>query len=200
MVGDRSRYGLLVSALGAIVLAISVFLPWYGVSLTVGGVALVQHFGDQVASQFGNATFQSYMSGAHAQIGTLAGQQLGSVSAHQVLKDLNVVLLVLAALAIVDALLPLARPGGSVPAGAGGSVVLLGVVAGACVVYRMLVPPIPTNDAIALSLREGSWLALLGSVAMVLGGIWPRAYVSSSPTEARMQNVFSGLSGWTPEG
>jgi hypothetical protein len=198
MVGDRSRYGLLVSALGAIVLAVSVFLPWYGVSLTVGGVALAQHVGDQVVSQYGNAALQSYMSGVHADIGALAGQQFGSVSAHQVLSDLGVVLLVLAGLAILDALLPLARTGSPIPGGAGGSVVLLGTLAGACVLYRMVHPPTPAGNLVALSLREGAWLALLGSVAMVLGGIWPRATYVSAPGEARMQSAFSSLSGSAP--
>jgi hypothetical protein len=39
MAGDRPRYGSLVSALGAILLAVSVFLPWYGVSFTAHGIA-----------------------------------------------------------------------------------------------------------------------------------------------------------------
>ena len=45
MVGERSRYGLLVSALGAVLLAVSVFLPWYGVSFTANGIALAQQGG-----------------------------------------------------------------------------------------------------------------------------------------------------------
>ena len=59
MAGDRSRYGLLVSALGAIVLALSVFLPWYGVSFTASGIAVAEQAGDQFAAQFGNAALQS---------------------------------------------------------------------------------------------------------------------------------------------
>src|ERR1035441_7634840 len=93
MPGDRSRYGLLISTLGAIVLAVSVFLPWYGVSFTAAGLAFAQQIGDQAASQFGNATLQSYMSNFHASLNSLAGHQFIALSAHQALKDLNVVLL-----------------------------------------------------------------------------------------------------------
>src|SRR6476646_3837174 len=174
MAGERSRYGLMASALGAIVLAVSVFLPWYGVSFTTSGVAFVQQVGDQVASQFGNATLQSYVSGLHANLSALAGHQFAALSAHQALKNLNVVLLVLAGLALLDALLPLARHAASVPEGAGASVVVLGSVAAACVVYRMAVPPTPDGGLVSLSLREGAWFALLGSLTMVGAGLWPR--------------------------
>jgi hypothetical protein len=198
MVGDRSRYGLLVSAMGAIMLAISVFLPWYGVSFTESGIALAQQAGDQVAAQFGNAALQSYMSGLHASFAGLAGQQVAAVSAHQVLHDLNIVLLVIAGLAMLDALLPLARTGAPLPGGAGGSVVLLGVIAMVCVLFRMVDPPAPAGGILALSLREGAWLALIGSAAMVLGGIWPRGIYPSAASEAPAQEAWSGLSGWTP--
>ena len=199
MAGERSRYGLLVSALGAIVLAVSVFLPWYGVSFTASGIGLIQQVGDQVASQFGNATLQGYMNGLHANLGALAGQQFTTVSAHQVLKDLNVILLVLAGLALLDALVPLARPAARVPDGAGAAVVLLGSVAAVCVVYRMVVPPTPAGNLVTLSLREGAWLALLGSLTMVAAGLWPRLFAEKAPGDAKAHGAWSGLSGWTPE-
>lgn len=145
MVGDRSRYGLLVSAVGAIVLAASVFLPWYAVGLA-----------------------------AHAGLGAASHHQPDAVSGQHALHDLSVVLLALAGLAILDALVPLARAGASVPGGAGGSVVLLGVLASACVLYRMIDPPAPAGELLSMSLREGAWLALLGSLTMALGGMWPR--------------------------
>jgi hypothetical protein len=182
MPGERSRYGLMLSALGAIVLAVSVFLPWYGVSFTANGVLVVQNVGDQVATQFG-----------------LAGQEFTAVSAHQVLKDLNVILLVLAGLALLDALVPLARPDARVPEGAGASVVLVGSVASVCVLYRMVVPPTPAGGLVALSLREGAWLAMLGSLLMVGASLWPRFFRARSGGEARVKSTWSGLSGWTPE-
>jgi hypothetical protein len=200
MAGERSRYGLMFSALGAIVLAVSVFLPWYGLSFTANGIAVVQQVGDQVASQFGNATLQSYTSGLHANLGGLAGQEFTALSAHQVLKDLNVILLVLAGLALLDALVPLARPEARLPEGAGASVVLVGSVATVCVLYRILVPPTPAGDLVALSVREGAWLALVGSLTMVLAGLWPLFFrTRAGGGEARVTSAWSGLSGWTPE-
>jgi len=198
MAGDRSRYGLAVSALGAIVLAVSVFVPWYGVSLTTAGVSFAQQFGDQVASQYGNAAMQSLMSGAHAALAGLAGHQFAALSAHQALHAINVILLVLAGLAMLDAILPLARSGGSLPAGAGGSVVVLGFLAAGCVLYRMVDPPTPAGNLVSLSLREGSWLALLGALAMVLGGLWPRATYSPMVSDSEVRGAWKELSGWTP--
>jgi len=198
MSGNRSRYGLAVSSLGAIVLAVAVFLPWYGVSFTAAGVSFVQQIGDQTAAQYGNAALQGYMAGLHPAISSLAGQQFTALSAHQVLHVLNVVLLIIAGLALLDALLPLARADGAMPAGAGGSVVVLGVLGCVFVIYRMLVPPTPAGSFVALSLREGSWLALLGSLAMVLGGLWPRAVTSSEASDVQVRGAWTGLSGWTP--
>jgi hypothetical protein len=200
MSGNRSRYGLLISALGAILLAVSVFLPWYGISFTASGVALVQQVTGQLAAQFGNATLQSLVGSQHASLAGLAGQQFTAVSAHQVLKNLNIVLLALAALAMLDALIPLARASSAGPDGGGAAVVVLGVIAMLCVLYRILQPPALAENFVSLSLREGAWLALIGSVAIVLGGLWPsrlRASDAKSP-EVKLESAWSGLSGWTP--
>jgi hypothetical protein len=148
MAGDRPRYGLLISAMGAIVLAVSVFLPWYGVSFTASGLAFAQQAGDQAAAQFGNATLQSYMGEFHANLSSLAGHQFTALSAHQALKDLNVVLLLLAGAAIVIALLALAGAGfssTSAPDGHRAPLILLGIVAAACVLFRIIDPPAPAG-------------------------------------------------------
>jgi hypothetical protein len=195
---ERSRYGLMVSALGAILLAISVFLPWYGISFTAAGIAAAQQISQQVVSEFGNATLQSYTSGLHASLGALAGHQLGAVSAHQALKYLNVTLLVIAGLALLDVMLPLARPLPSIPDGAGGSAVLLGAIAAVCVVFRMVDRPVPVEGLVSLSLREGAWLALIGSLTMVVGGMWPRVTSAPASSESPLQDSWSALSGWTP--
>jgi hypothetical protein len=205
MTGERPRYGLLVSAFGAIVLVLAVFLPWYGVSFTAAGIALAQQAGDQAAAQFGNAALQSYMGEYHATLSTLAGHQLTALSAHQALKDLNVVLLLLAGVAIAIALLALAGAGfssESSPDGHRGPLALLGLIAAACVLFRIVDPPTPAGDVIALSLREGAWLALLGSVAMIVGAFLPERLSArgSGASEAKLQSTWSELSGWTPEG
>lgn len=193
--GERSRYGLAVSTLGAAVLAVSVFLPWYGVSLTAGGAAAAGQAGDRAAAQVGGA-MPSLMASLHARISSLTGQELTALSAHDALKEIGVLLLVLAALALLDSLLPLARSASAVPYGAGGATVVLGLVACACVLYRMLDVPAPTGGFVALSVREGAWLALAGSVAIVLGGLWPR---DTAGREERQADVWASLSGWSPQ-
>jgi hypothetical protein len=185
------------------VLAVSVFLPWYGVSFTAAGIAFAQQAGDQAAAQFGNATLQSYMGEYHATLSTLAGHQLTALSAHQALKDLNVVLLLLAGAAIVIALLALAGAGfssASAPDGHRAPLILLGIVAVLCVLFRIVDPPAPAGGFLALSLREGAWLALLGSAAIVVGSLWPERVGASDPSDAKLESAWSGLSGWTPEG
>jgi hypothetical protein len=198
MVDDRSRYGLLAAAFGAVLLAVSVFLPWYGLSFTAEGLALAQRVGEQIISQYGNASLQAELAPLHANLSSLAGQQFASVSAHQVLHYMNVLLLVLAGLALLDALFGLARLDAP-PEGAGAALALLGAVASACVAYRMIDRPTPPGGFFALSLREGAWLALLGSLAILAGGLWPRLTRERAP-ELGAQGPWSGLSGWTPEG
>ena len=152
MAPERSRYGLLVSALGAIVLAVSVFLPWYGVSFTSAGIAFAQHVGSQVASQFGNATLQSYMGALHADLSSLAGHQFMALSAHQALKDLNIVLLISPASAVVlapDRRWPVLSSSSSEANRA--PLALLGAVATVCVLFRIVDPPTPAGGLLALA-------------------------------------------------
>ena len=197
---DRSRYGLLVAALGSIVLAVAVFLPWYGVSLTPNGAAVAQQISSQVASEFGSPALQARMSGLHAEIGALQGHQLAAVSAHQMLKHVSVVLLALAALGILLALIPLAaaRPP---EGGSGGTWIgLFGALAAVFIVFRMVDPPKVAGGVLELSLREGVWLALLGSLAMIAGGLWPARPDAPTASQATIERAWSELSGWTPEG
>ena len=64
MAQDRSAPGSAISALGAAVLAVSVFLPWYAFSLTASGVTSAQEsLANAVAHQYGNTAFQSAASG-----------------------------------------------------------------------------------------------------------------------------------------
>jgi hypothetical protein len=198
MSGSGPRYGLLVSASGAVALAIAVFLPWYGVSFTAHGLALAERFGDQAAAQFGNATLQSYMSQAHASFAALAGHELGSLSAHQALSTLNVVILILAGAGIALSLLALS---GAYSADASRApLALLGAVAAICVLYRMIDPPSPSGELLALSLREGVWIALIGALAMLGGALVPAAAGGGEGRHAAdPERMFAELSGWTPE-
>jgi hypothetical protein len=198
---DRSaRYGLVLSTVGAIMLALSVFLPWYALSLTPGGVSFVQQVGGQVASQFGNATLQRYMSTADAHLSGLSGRQFAAVSAHQLLHVVSVVLLIAAALAILITMLGLAGAEPERSEGARAPLAAIGALAAVCVLFRMVDPPSVTGGVFALSLREGAWLALLGSVAIVAGALWPRpgaGSVREPGTDAKA--ALASLSGWTPQ-
>jgi hypothetical protein len=162
---ERSRYGLLASALGAALLAVSVFLPWYGVTLHAASAG---------------------------RVASLTRQPATALSGHQALEYLSVVLLVLAGLALLDALLPLLRSG-ALPDGAGASLALLGSVATAGVAYHIVDRPSPAGSLGEPALRGGVWLALLGSLLMLAGGLSPRV-----ATRRSRQRIFGGLHGPTP--
>jgi hypothetical protein len=197
MTTERSRYGLLMSSLGAALLAGSLFLPWYRVSVTAAGASSLGRVGSQVAGHLGGG-LQSYIAGLHGTFVALAGQPVGALTAEQALSALPAVLLVLAGLALLDSLVPLARGGSPVPAGAGGAVVVLGFVASGFVLYRMIAPPSPAGELVALSLREGAWLALLGALMVALGGLWP-SRLPAMPGEAFGGDIWAALtSGPTP--
>ena len=189
MAGERPRYGLFVSALGAVVLAISVFLAWYGVSFTPHGIAFAQQVGNLLASHVGSVTLQGYMASLHANLSGFAGHEFLSLSAHQALKTFNVVLLIAGGLGCVIALFALA---GSTSGEANrGSLALLGAVAAACVLYRMVELPSPSGEMFALS--------LLGAIAMIAGALWPARTGQASSVLPDAQDAWSQLSGWTPE-
>jgi hypothetical protein len=198
--GDsRAGYRLVVAALGAVLLAVAVFLPWYGVSFTAHGVAFVQQVGDQATAQYGNAALKSYLGTFHASLAGLAGHEFLALSAHQALKQINVVLLIVAGLGVVIALVGLAGQESSAEANRG-PLALLGALAAALALFRILVAPsAPGEGLVALSVREGGWLALLGAAAMIGGALWPRRRTANEPSQAEIESVWSGLSGWTPE-
>ena len=170
MADDRSQLGFFISALGAAVLAVSVFLPWYGVSITASGAASAQQELAGVAQQYGNTTFQAGANEVGAEFSSLAGRQLATVSAHQALKDISRILLALAGIALLASLLRLAGFGGLLDAG-GGSIALVGGLAALFVLYRMFTPPGQQVDLVSLSLSWGIWLALLSTAAIVGGGL-----------------------------
>ena len=172
MVDERASVGFLISALGAAVLAVSVFLPWYGVSITAAGAAAAQQELVAVAQQYGNTTLQTGASQVGAEFDSLAGRQLATVSAHDVLKDMSPLLLVLAAISLVASLLRLAGSSGLLGAG-GGQIALAGGGAALLVLFRMLVHPgTEVASLVSLSLGWGIWLALLGAAAIVCGGMY----------------------------
>jgi hypothetical protein len=193
---DGLNYGPLIATVGAALLAVSVFLPWYGLSLTAAGVAFSQQQLNSVAAQFGNSAFQSAVNDLHAKFGALAGQQLGTVSGHDALQYLPWVLLIIAAVAFVSGLLRLAGAQPSLPRNA--QVAVIGMLATLCVLFRMVDPPTPQNGLVSTSLSAGIWLALGSSLAIVVGGLWTPGR-RPADRAAPASDVPEGISGWTPE-
>jgi hypothetical protein len=159
-----------ISVLGAAVLAVSVFLPWYGISVTASGAASVPQELATVAADYGNTKLQTEANKLAPKLRSLAGKQLATVSSHDALKRLSPVLLFLAALTLLASLFLLAGVVGLIDS-TGRQLALAGAVAGGVVVFRVVAPPVPDANLVALTPVWGSWLALLGSGAIVGGGL-----------------------------
>ena len=187
-----------MSAIGAALLAVAVFLPWYGVSLTAGGAASAQQTLNNVAQQYGNTTFQSEAKTIGLGFNAFAGHQLATLSAHQALKYINVILLILAGVVFLAAMLSLASSSASASIG-GAQLALPGLLACVLVVYRMVDRPVPLQPVFSLSLGWGIWLALVGSFAIVAGSLWPSLPTRGNPSSKSLASAWDGLSGWTPD-
>jgi hypothetical protein len=168
MVDNRPTPGLLVSALGAAVLAVSMFLPWYSVSITATGAAEAQQEFATAAQQYGNASMQALAGQIGAGFSAVAGRPIVTLSAHQALKDISLVLLLLAGVALLASLLRLA----GVAEIGGDQIALVGFAAVLCVLFRILSPPGTHTALVSLSLSWGSWLALVAAIAIVGGALW----------------------------
>ena len=149
-------------------LAVSVFLPWYSVTITPAGAAYAQGALNVAAARYGNATLQTEANTLGSSFTSVAGHSLGTVSAHQFLKTVSVVLLILAAVAFVGALLWLAEIEEPIEV-SGGQVAVVGVLASLLVLFRMLDRPTAASEFFSLSLSWGIWLALASSVAIAAG-------------------------------
>jgi hypothetical protein len=167
---SRAPVGLLISSVAAAVLAISVFLPWYGVSITSSGAVAAQQEIAAVVAQYGNSALQTKVKGMAPELSSLAGRQLATVSAHQVLKRVSLILLGLAAIALLASLLRIADMRGLFWA-TGGQIALLGTLAAGVVVFRMVVRPGAAVSFMRLSPTWGAWLAFVSALAIVFGGL-----------------------------
>jgi hypothetical protein len=169
---SRAPSGLLLAVVGAAVVAIATFQPWYGVRVTPAGVAAAKRQIASVGPQYGSSAFQSLANEVGSRVKIVAGPRVATLSAHQSMKHTSELLLFLAGAALLASLWRLA----GMLDGGGGLIAFFGVVAFASVLYRMLVPPNPAVGYISLSLTWGTWLTLIGAMAVVVGGIWtPRA-------------------------
>ena len=180
MVDNRApRGGLLISALGSAVLAVSMFLPWYSLSITADGAAAAQQQFASAAQQFGNPTMQAMANQIGAGFSSVAGRPLVTVSAHQAFKDLSVIVLLLAGVSLLASLLRLAD---LVEVG-GDQIALVGFAAALCVLFRMLSRPGANTDFLSLSLSWGSWVALAAAIAIVGGALWTPSAGVPDPEE-----------------
>jgi membrane protein YqaA with SNARE-associated domain len=167
---SRSGIGPVVAVIGAALLALSVFFPWYGVTITASGATYAQQAFQIAAAKYGNATLQAEANAIGSSFSRVAGHQIATLSAHQMLKNISVILLLLAALAFLGALIWLTGASGSLEV-SGGQVAAVGMVATVLVLYRMVDRPGTYLNVYSLSLGWGAWLALLSSLGIVVGGL-----------------------------
>lgn len=193
MTNDASKTGMFLSALSAAALGVSVFLPWYGLTLTASGAEAAKQGLSSVAQQFGNTAFQSQAEALGSRFSALSGQELGTLSAHQALTNLNVVLLILAALAFLAALAHLA---GAAEVGKG-QIALVGSLATLCVLFRMIDPPAPQEGTFTMSLAWGIWVALISAVAIIFGDVWSRRNAGTESSGATFAGPLDGASEWS---
>jgi len=177
------QLGRVVAVAGAAVLAVSIFLPWYSVAITSGGAAYAQAALTDAAQRYGNATLQADANTIGTSFTSVAGHQVATVTAHQLLKTISIVLLILAALAFVGALMWLAEIEEPLEVD-GGQVAAVGALAFLFVLFRMV--DRPSVAFFSLSLSWGIWLALLSSAAVVVGGLTGRA-----PKQRPVQTAFA---------
>lgn len=168
MTNEGAPVGLLVAAIGAAVLAVSVFTPWYGVSLTAAGVAQAQQEISAAAQEYGNPALQAKLSEVSARANSLVGRQLFTVSAHRALKR-SWLLLLIAGVAFLAALLRLADMRGLFYT-TGGQIAAMGFVAFLLVLGSTTFGP-ALPPTIGLSLQWGIWLALVCSGGIFFGGL-----------------------------
>lgn len=163
MTVTRASGGLLFAVVGAAVVALATYQPWYSVSLTPAGASSAQQQLTAVAQQYGSPALQAAARHANA----VAGRPVGTVSARQSLRIVNKMLLFLAGLAALLAVLRLA----GLLEGNGGTIAFLGLAMALCTLFRLYQPPNPAPGYITMSLSWGGWLSLLGAAAVVMGGL-----------------------------
>ena len=157
-----------VAVLDSVALGVSVFLPWYHLTLTDSGVAAAQQGLDQAFQQLNDPHLQGLATNLKDSFSGLAGHSMGNVSAHQSLKVISVVLLVLAAISFVAALLRLAD---GAPNLGGGQIAAVAATAAIFVIYRMAVVPQAQGGYVSVSVTWGAWVALASCAAIILGAL-----------------------------
>jgi len=188
MTEDRLEVGAIFVALGSALLAVSVFLPWYALAITASGAAAAQQGLNSVAEQYGNSAFQALTRNLGNSFNSAVGRQVATLSAHDALKVISLVLLALAGITLISALLRLA----SASAPARGQLALVGAMSAVCVLLRMVAPPVPEEPFLSVSLSWGIWVALASSLTIIVGDLWPRPRSAIYPENS----VVTRAMGW----
>jgi hypothetical protein len=170
MTESRSGVGPVVAVTASALLALSVFSPWFGVTITASGASYAQQVLKAAAARYGNATLQTEANAIGSSFSSVAGRKVATLSAHQALKNISVILLLLAGLSFLGALVWLTGASSTLEV-SGGPIAAVGTVATLLVLYRMINRPGTPFAAYSISLGWGAWLALFSSVAIVVGGL-----------------------------
>jgi hypothetical protein len=176
---NRRTLAAIAGVAGPILLAAAVFMPWYGLTLTANGASMSQQALNAIAQHFGNPTFQLQAQGVGLSFQTMIGQQIATVSAHQTLRFISVILLIVAGAGL---LMALARLVGARPGATRGPLALIGAAGTICVLFRLFVPPQVESGYLSVSVTWGLWIALLGTLMIAAGDLlWPGDAESPAP-------------------
>jgi hypothetical protein len=183
----------MISALGGMLTVISVYLPWYGVSVTPAAINALQGTLSQIVPGWASSP---YVSRFHDAAQGLAGRQIASVGLHQVFSHSGTLLAIAGGAATLLAMVSLGyQLSGPAQVGA---LRLIGLAATLVVGWRMFAHLPHVSDAfIQVSLQHGAYLGLLGSLAIVAGTVLPRSLGAPAGAEDGA-DVWTQLSGWTP--
>jgi hypothetical protein len=126
--------------------------------------------GEWVAAVGGVGLFASLFAswyGTSIPVGETAIDLTAGFSAWQSFDVLDIVLVLVAALAVALAVLQATQRSPTLPVGAGVLTVLAGAVAALLIAYRIVNQPGPNEF---FEVREGAWLGLIAAVAIAVGG------------------------------
>jgi hypothetical protein len=165
----------MLAMIGALALGLSLFAPWYRIELSA---ALRQGI-DQLGQQILTPAYRGVVSDVVARLPhSISG------NAWQVFTITDVVLAIAAALVIALSAAAAGAFGSDVRVDAGWvgrTTAATGMIAAAFVAYRMIDPRGPHE---LIKLAYGAWVALVGAISMLIGGLASTAEPSAQSAAA----------------
>ncbi|MDX6480529.1 MAG: hypothetical protein QOG85_1039 [Gaiellaceae bacterium] len=186
MEDDHAPVGLLIAAIGAVMLALSVFAPWYRVTITAQGAAAPRTELAVATRPYASSAFQARLNAMGPRLNALAGRQIATESPKGTLKRDTLILLGIAAVAFLASLLRLANTRGLLFA-TGNQIALMGGAAFLLGFFRTLWRPgAAVNQPLVMhSLGWGIWLALVSAAAIVGGAFMAGSDRAGARTSAK---------------